>query len=164
MLCFVCSQGVLDRFSQINPKILFSVLAVRYNGKLFELSEKLRAVAEGLPQIEKIVILPYLKEQENSSNSIQHISKRCCRLDVWCNCGEYEYTPYACSWSSCWLEEFLDGHSETDPEEYVQLPFDHPLFILYSSGTTGAPKCIVHSAGVWYCNVSHRQQCIVSPF
>ncbi|GAB5578964.1 acetoacetyl-CoA synthetase isoform X2 [Prionailurus iriomotensis] len=89
-------NGVLDRFSQIQPKLIFSVEAVRYNGKEFSHMEKLQQVVKGV-----------------------------------------------------FLDDFLaTGRGEQAPQlEFEQLPFSHPLFIMFSSGTTGAPKCMVHSAG-----------------
>jgi len=118
-------EGVLDRFSQICPKILFSVMAVRYNNKHHDQSQKLCAIVEGLPKLEKVVLLPQMQ------------------LDGWGQCKP-ALTKIP---KSCWLDKFLGEHLESAPESYAQLPFNQPLFILFSSGTTGAPKCITHSAG-----------------
>jgi len=110
-------QGVLDRFGQIEPKVLFCAAAYRYNGKVFDCLERVRELAEKIPSIERIVVTPYVAEQVNLSG-----------------------LPKAMMW-----DDFADA-SATDID-FAQLPFDHPLYILYSSGTTGVPKCIVHGQG-----------------
>lgn len=118
--------GVLERFTQIQPRLIFSVNAVVYNGKVHDHMEKLEKVVKGLPDIEKVVIIPYVVKVGDSVN-----------LGAIPN--------------SCFLEEFLkEGYSSDGgvPElVFEQVPFDHPLFIMYSSGTTGVPKCMVHSVG-----------------
>ncbi|XP_070760719.1 acetoacetyl-CoA synthetase isoform X2 [Enoplosus armatus] len=118
-------NGVLDRFSQIQPKLIFSVAAVVYNGKTHDHMEKLTSVVKGLPDLRKVVVIPYARSKHETD-----LSK----------------IP-----NSVFLDDFLaSGRGEVDqfPQlEFEQLPFNHPLFIMYSSGTTGAPKCMVHSAG-----------------
>ncbi|XP_078107357.1 acetoacetyl-CoA synthetase [Sander vitreus] len=118
-------NGVLDRFSQIQPKLIFSVAAVVYNGKTHDHMEKLTSVVKGLPDLQKIVVIPYARSKHETD-----LSK----------------IP-----NSVFIDDFLaSGRGEADqfPQlEFEQLPFSHPLFIMYSSGTTGAPKCMVHSAG-----------------
>ncbi|KAG2470913.1 AACS synthetase, partial [Polypterus senegalus] len=117
-------NGVLDRFSQIQPKLIFSVSSVVYNGKEHDHMEKLKNVVKGLPDLEGVVVIPYVRTREETD-----ISK----------------IP-----NSMFLEQFLalGKEGDQDPQlEFEQLPFCHPLFIMYSSGTTGAPKCMVHSAG-----------------
>ncbi|RVE67892.1 hypothetical protein OJAV_G00086360 [Oryzias javanicus] len=118
-------NGVLDRFSQIQPKLIFSVAAVVYNGKTHDHMEKLTNVVKGLPDLKKVVVIPYVRsKQETDLSKIPN---------------------------SVFIDDFLaSGRGEGDqfPQlEFEQLPFSHPLFIMYSSGTTGAPKCMVHSAG-----------------
>jgi len=118
-------NGVLDRFSQIQPKLIFSVAAVVYNGKTHDHIEKLTSVVKGLPDLKKVVVIPYVRSKHETD-----LSK----------------IP-----NSVFIDDFLaTGRGEGDqfPQlEFEQLPFSHPLFIMYSSGTTGAPKCMVHSAG-----------------
>ncbi|TPX55051.1 hypothetical protein PhCBS80983_g05642 [Powellomyces hirtus] len=112
------TTGVLERFTQIRPKILFSVNAVMYNGKAHDHLDKLKEVVDGLDCLEKVVILPFVDRAFDASSISQGVT-------------------YA---------EFLkkdDGRAL----KFAQLPFEHPLVILFSSGTTGKPKCIVHSAG-----------------
>uniref|UniRef100_A0AAX7T7P9 Acetoacetate--CoA ligase n=1 Tax=Astatotilapia calliptera TaxID=8154 RepID=A0AAX7T7P9_ASTCA len=118
-------NGVLDRFSQIQPKLIFSVAAVVYNGKTHDHMEKLISVVKGLPDLQKVIVIPYARTKHETD-----LSK----------------IP-----NSVFMDDFLaSGRGEGDqfPQlEFEQLPFNHPLFIMYSSGTTGAPKCMVHSAG-----------------
>jgi acetoacetyl-CoA synthetase len=110
-------QGVLDRFGQIEPKVLFCAAAYRYNGKVFDCLDRVRDLAGKMPSIERIVVTLYVAESVDLSG-----------------------LPKAVMW-----DEFVDA-SATEIN-FAPLPFDHPLYILYSSGTTGVPKCIVHGQG-----------------
>ena len=111
-------KGILDRFTQIEPKILFAADGYFYNGKRFDSIEKLNEILKHLPSIEKVVIIPY-------TNKKPDISSLC---------------------NSILYDDFLSSCSD-ESIDFNQLPFDHPLYIMYSSGTTGLPKSIVHSAG-----------------
>ncbi|MEM8749023.1 MAG: acetoacetate--CoA ligase [Pseudomonadota bacterium] len=111
-------QGVLDRFGQIEPSLLIACDGYWYNGKRIDVSEKVAAVSAKLTSTQTVV-LPYLERSE--ANPIG---------------------PKA----GVRLEEFLAGF-QPKKMEFERLPFDHPLYILFSSGTTGVPKCIVHCAG-----------------
>jgi len=111
------AQGVLDRFGQIEPRILVSADAYFYGGKTHDCLAKITEVLRGLPTVEHTVVVPYIVEDP-----------------------EIQSVPHARLW-----EEFLAGGS--GELQFARLPFDHPLYILYSSGTTGVPKCIVHGAG-----------------
>ncbi|XP_065054567.1 acetoacetyl-CoA synthetase-like [Rhopilema esculentum] len=113
--------GVLDRFSQIKPKVIFSVDAVIYNNKIHNHLEKLTKVIEELPELEVVVVAPYVGNKDDID--ISGIK------------------------NSIFLPDFLALADPVPLLEFEQLPFNHPLFIMYSSGTTGHPKCIVHSAG-----------------
>ena len=111
-------DGALARFGQIQPKILFTADGYLYNGKTFDSLERVSQIAKKTPSLERVVVIPYTRPKPEL-NGIP---------------GAVRY------------EDLLAG---TPPGEidYQQLPFDHPVYILYSSGTTGPPKCIVHSAG-----------------
>ena len=111
-------QGVVDRFGQIEPKVLFAVDGYHYNGKTHDCLAKLREIAPRLPALGKIVVVPYAAAKPS--------------LD-----GLKNATLWA---------DFTTPH-KAGPIAYALLPFNHPLYILYSSGTTGVPKCIVHGAG-----------------
>jgi acetoacetyl-CoA synthetase len=111
--------GVLDRFGQIEPKLLLACDGYFYNGKAIRLKERLAGIAAKLPSLARTVIVPYLGEADATAAALPQAET---------------------------LEAFLAPHPP-GPVQFERLPFDHPLYILYSSGTTGVPKCIVHSAG-----------------
>jgi len=109
--------GIVDRFGQIAPRVLVSVDAYPYGGKTHDVLEKLRGVLAEIPAIEHTVVLDY---------SGRHASLDGLRGAV--------------DW-----DEFISGHGAA--LEFTPMPFNHPQYIMYSSGTTGVPKCIVHGAG-----------------
>ena len=116
-------QGVLDRFGQIEPKVLIACDGYYYAGKTIPLAEKLAEIAAKLPSVQRIVIVPYIGQADAVAEALTVQGKP------------------AATWADAVLSQ-----DATSPE-FVRLPFAHPLYILFSSGTTGVPKCIVHSAG-----------------
>jgi len=111
-------QGVLDRFGQIEPKVLFAADGYFYNGKTIDVIGRLKDIAENLPSLQKIIVVPYTRRDPDIGDIPRAID----------------------------VHEFMAPH-QPRAIDFERLPFDHPLYIMYSSGTTGVPKCIVHGAG-----------------
>ncbi len=111
-------KGVLDRFGQIQPKVLVAANGYFYNGKAFDCLDRVTGIVYEIPSIEKVVVVPYTQAEPDISS-----------------------VP-----KSVLFDYFLAPESGLEIE-FEQLPFNHPLYIMYSSGTTGVPKCIVHGAG-----------------
>jgi len=111
-------KGVLDRFKQIKPKLLFTVDGYHYNGKKFNYLDKVKQIAEKLPSLKNVIVNPYISHSVNVDDIPQGIS----------------------------YKDFTNKSTKQELQ-FEQLPFDHPLYIMYSSGTTGMPKAIVHGAG-----------------
>ncbi len=112
------TSGVLDRFGRIEPKVLLTADGYFYNGKTFDTLDRVRRLQRDLPSIERIVVVPYTV----AAPSLEGLR----------NAQLYD--------------DFLAAGGE-ESLVFDRLPFDHPLYIMYSSGTTGPPKCIVHGAG-----------------
>jgi acetoacetyl-CoA synthetase len=130
-------RGVLDRFGQIEPKVFIAVDGYWYNGKPIRLIDKLKPIVAQLPSAQAVVIADYLGEADAAAKDL----------------------PRATS-----LAAFLKPFT-AKPVYYERLPFDHPVYILFSSGTTGVPKCIVHGAGGTLLQhlKEHRLQCDLRP-
>ncbi len=112
-------RGILDRFGQIDPTVLVVSDGYYYNGKTIDIADKIKAVVAQLPSLKRVVVVSYIGTAETVADGLSQ----------------------AVTWDG-----YLAPHA-ADEITFEQLPFDHPLYILFSSGTTGAPKCIVHSAG-----------------
>ncbi len=110
-------KSVLERFGQIEPKVLIAADGYRYHGRSYDTLPRVAEVAQGIDSIARVVIVPFVSEAPDISQ-----------------------VPRSLSWA-----EALNNPAESI--DFAQLPFDHPLYIMYSSGTTGVPKCIVHGAG-----------------
>jgi acetoacetyl-CoA synthetase len=113
------ANGVLDRFGQIAPSVLVCADGYRYAGKTIDSLDRVREVCARLPAIRHVAVVGYLSATPDLAS-----------------------VPGARRWG-----ELLDAHRGAGSPGYARLPFDHPLYIMYSSGTTGLPKCMVHGAG-----------------
>ena len=115
-------NGVLDRFGQIRPRVLLTADGYHYGGKWIDSIAPAARVAEELDSVEHIVLVPYDGDPDTAAKAAAEL-------------------PGAVPWG-----QFL-GDGAPPPLTFARLPFDHPLYVMYSSGTTGVPKCIVHGAG-----------------
>ena len=111
-------KGVLDRFGQIKPKVLFTADGYFFKGNRFDSLEKISKIIKEIPSVDKVVVVPYTQEKPKIAGLTNGVH----------------------------YKDFQSSESDLNID-FAQLPFDHPLYIMYSSGTTGLPKCMVQSAG-----------------
>jgi acetoacetyl-CoA synthetase len=119
-------EGVLDRFGQIEPKVLIACDGYHYNGKSIDISDKLAAIASRLPTLRLIIVVSYLGR---AKEVVQRLN------------ASLVHSQRAQTWADA-VSARAGGRVQ-----FTRLPFAQPLYIMFSSGTTGMPKCIVHSAG-----------------
>ncbi len=129
-------RGVLDRFGQIKPKVLFAADGYHFKGRTYDCLDKVRQISAALPTLGRTVVIPHTRTKP----AIEAIR------------------------NATLLTDFIDSHLPGEIP-FRQLPFDHPLCILFSSGTTGVPKCIVHGAGgpLLQHVKEHRLHCDIRP-
>ncbi|CAH6847394.1 Acetoacetyl-coenzyme A synthetase [Vibrio chagasii] len=110
-------ESVIERFGQVKPKVLFTCDGYTFNGKTFDIADKNSAIIEHLSELKQVCQIGYLKK------------------------NDFEHDVSLQSWNN------IINHYQPQPVRFVRIGFNDPLFVLYSSGTTGKPKCIVHSVG-----------------
>ncbi|WP_054884560.1 acetoacetate--CoA ligase [Pseudomonas sp. NBRC 111130] len=111
-------HGIIDRFGQVEPKLLLVCAGYQYAGKSIDQVDKINEVCAQLPGLQQLIVVPYTRPHTQ-----------------------------ACEFTAAKVSLWDDIYQPGGEPEFASLPFDHPLYILYSSGTTGVPKCIVHRAG-----------------
>jgi len=125
------ASAVIDRFSQINPKVLFTVDGYYYRDKIFDTISNAKTVVEAIPSIEKVIVVQYVSKSKPDISDL----------------------PNSVHW-----EDFI-SKDEVKPS-FEQVDFNHPIYIMFSSGTTGIPKCMVQSGGGVLIN--HLKELILS--
>ncbi|MEZ8237916.1 acetoacetate--CoA ligase [Vibrio splendidus] len=144
-------ESVIERFGQVKPKVLFTCDGYTFNGKTFDMTDKNREIIEHLNELKQVCEIGYLKpnnDLDKSDLEKSHLEK-----------NNVEHNVLTQSWHS------IINHYQPQPLRFTRVGFNEPLFVLYSSGTTGKPKCIVHSVGGTIINhlKEHQLHCDVKP-
>ncbi|MCC4786376.1 acetoacetate--CoA ligase [Vibrio splendidus] len=128
-------ESVIERFGQVKPKVLFTCDGYTFNGKTFDMADKNSAIIEHLSELKQVCQIGYLTK------------------------NDFEHDVSLQNWQS------IINHYQPKPLRFTRVGFNEPLFVLYSSGTTGKPKCIVHSVGGTIINhlKEHQLHCDVKP-
>ncbi|MFA0717779.1 acetoacetate--CoA ligase [Vibrio splendidus] len=139
-------ESVIERFGQVKPKVLFTCDGYTFNGKTFDMTDKNREIIEHLNELKQVCEISYLKPNNDLDKS--DLEK-----------NNVEHNVLTQSWHS------IINHYQPQPLRFTRVGFNEPLFVLYSSGTTGKPKCIVHSVGGTIINhlKEHQLHCDVKP-
>ncbi|MGV2988302.1 acetoacetate--CoA ligase [Vibrio sp. E150_011] len=134
-------ESVIERFGQVKPKVLFTCDGYTFNGKAFDMTDKNHDISEHLNELKQVCSIGYL-------NQSGHFQKNSVEPDV-----------LSQSWQT------IINHYQPQPLRFTRVDFNCPLFVLYSSGTTGKPKCIVHSVGGTIINhlKEHQLHCDIKP-
>ncbi|MGF1847435.1 acetoacetate--CoA ligase [Vibrio lentus] len=144
-------ESVIERFGQVKPKVLFACDGYTFNGKTFDMTDKNREIIEHLNELKQVCEIGYLKP----SNDLEKRDLEKSDLEK----NKVEHDVSIQSWQS------IINHYQPKPLQFTRVGFNEPLFVLYSSGTTGKPKCIVHSVGGTTINhlKEHQLHCDVKP-
>ncbi|MEZ8287927.1 acetoacetate--CoA ligase [Vibrio sp. 10N.237.312.B06] len=139
-------ESVIERFGQVKPKVLFTCDGYTFNGKTFDMTDKNREIIEHLNELKQVCQIGYLKPSNDLEKS--DLKKK-----------KVEHDVSILSWNS------IIHYHQPQPLRFVRIGFNDPLFVLYSSGTTGKPKCIVHSVGGTTINhlKEHQLHCDIKP-
>ncbi|MDN3629115.1 acetoacetate--CoA ligase [Vibrio lentus] len=139
-------ESVIERFGQVKPKVLFTCDGYTFNGKTFDMTDKNRQIIEHLNELKQVCEIGYLKPTRDLEKN-----------DLKKNKVEHDVSIQ--SWQN------IINHYQPKPLEFIRVGFNEPLFVLYSSGTTGKPKCIVHSVGGTTINhlKEHQLHCDIKP-
>lgn len=139
-------ESVIERFGQVKPKVLFTCDGYSFNGKTFDMVNKNREIIEHLTELKQVCEIGYLKP----SNDLE-------KSDLEKNTVEAYVSTQ--SWKN------IISHYQPKPLRFTRIGFNEPLFVLYSSGTTGKPKCIVHAVGGTTINhlKEHQLHCDIKP-
>ncbi|MFS1466484.1 acetoacetate--CoA ligase [Vibrio lentus] len=144
-------ESVIERFGQVKPKVLFTCDGYTFNGKTFDMTDKNRQIIEHLNELKQVCEIGYLKPTRDLEKS--DLEKN----DLKKNKVEHDVSIQ--SWQN------IINHYQPKPLQFTRVGFNEPLFVLYSSGTTGKPKCIVHSVGGTTINhlKEHQLHCDIKP-